>query len=239
MTLDFVTIFRSLSFLTESVRLQYTNFIFRHKDKVTGTLGFNHVVARLKDGEPIEYVFNLAEFYGNDFYVNRDTLIPRHETEEIVDRAVKISAKYSNESLTFIDVGTGSGCIALAIAGELRYDEMPVKVIGIDVSVEALIVAEMNKEDFGFKNVDFIHSSFQDFDFSKYENVIICVNLPYIPNSDVLQKSVIDYEPHLALFGGENGDELNNLLLEKLKGLPNIKAIYMEGYSGKITTIID
>lgn len=279
--LDFLTIYDSLSFLTESVRLQYTNFIFRHQDKFNESLSFDDAIRRLKLEEPVEYVFNIAEFCRYEFYVDKRCLIPRPETEEIVQLALQIlknkDQRTKNEELhyTFIDVGTGSGCIILSIANTLTREHVnpltnsllhppcpsekgnhledsgatrntspltrnfQFKFIGLDISSSALEIAKINREKFGLaKDVELIHADFHDFDFSQFENLIVCSNLPYIPYDETLQKSVIDFEPHEALFGGKDGDELNNDLKKILKSLGNIKMLVMEGKDGKIESVI-
>lgn len=233
MNIDFLTIYNSLNFLSESIRLQYSNFILKHQNRFNQYLSFDDVISRVRVEEPIEYVFNLAEFCGNEFYVDKRCLIPRPETEEIVRRTEEFIKQNPKQSCTVIDVGTGSGCIILSLAK--KFDQKQYKFIGIDISPDALEIAEINRKAFNLENrVELINESFQEFDFTKYENIIICSNLPYIPDNEKLQKSVIDFEPHLALFGGENGDELNNILIEKLKKQKNIKLVLMEGHNGEI-----
>jgi release factor glutamine methyltransferase len=235
MGLDFITIYNALDFLTESIRLQYTNFIFRHKNRLNEDFTFEMAVNRLHNEEPIEYVFNVAEFCGLELYVDPRCLIPRVETEEIVTRTLDLITSSEQKNYTVLDIGTGSGCIALSL--RTKIPDNSVKILGIEKSRDALVVAQRNRD---LLNIDvtFVHADFRDFDFTKYENIIICSNLPYIPESDVLQKSVIDFEPHEALFGGIKGDELNNQLLAQIEDLPNIKAVFMEGYNGEITSII-
>lgn len=238
MELDFAKIHSSLNFLSESVRLQYTNFIWRHKERLNEYLTFEDAVYRLRLEEPIEYVFNLAEFCGLEFYVDKRCLIPRVETEELVKKAVDYIIENSTTNYSIIDIGTGSGCIILAIAKNLQSSGINLhttNLIGIDISKDALEVAKINRKALNLDHtVTFADSSFQDFDFSKFENLIICSNLPYIPENEYLQKSVAEFEPHNALFGGKKGDELNILLVEKLKQLKQVEVIFMEGYGGEI-----
>jgi release factor glutamine methyltransferase len=234
--LDFLTIYNSLGFLTESIRLQYTNFIFKHQEKLDTLMEFDDVINRLRRDEPIEYVFNLAEFSGLEFYVDKRCLIPRIETEEIVHHVIEIVSKNSHINYTIVDVGTGSGCIILSIAAKLKILNLKTQFIGIDISDDALDVARINREKLGLTTkVKLGHISFQNFHFQNYRNLIICSNLPYIPLGEDLQKSVINYEPHLALFGGEKGSELNEALLVKIRDLKNVRAVLMEGKNGQIS----
>lgn len=233
--IDFITIHNALDFLSDSIRLQYTNFIYRHQDRFGEYLSFDEAIQRLRMEEPIEYVFNLAEFCGNEFYVDKRCLIPRPETEILVQKTVDFLEKNDQNNFTIIDIGTGSGAIILTLAQKMQKSH---RYIGIDISEDALTVAEINREEFGLHHVTLLHESFQKFDFTSHENVIICANLPYIPNSEVLQPSVANYEPHLALFGGDKGDELNIILMERVQPLQNVKAIIMEGYNGEISETI-
>lgn len=238
--MDITEVYKSLGFLTESIRLQYTNFIIRNKDRINEQyLSFDDIVYRLKHGEPIEYVFNLAEFMGIRFYVDKRCLIPRVETEELVKKTLTFVEQHKDKTLTILDIGTGSGCIILSLAYLLNIQKITnVQFIALDISEDALEVARINSEALKLSNkVKLIHTGFQNFDFKLYSNVIVCSNLPYIPNTDTLQESVLNYEPHIALFGGERGDELNKLLLEKLAGKENIDAVFMEGYNGAIESI--
>jgi release factor glutamine methyltransferase len=240
MELDFNTIFSELNFLSESLRLQYTNFIWRNKDRFNEYLSFDDAVYRLRLGEPIEYVFNMAEFCETRFYVDKRCLIPRIETEEIVHKTLSFLQENSKIKYTIIDVGTGSGAIILAIGKKLKEKEINNnQLIGLDISEDALEVAKINRKALNLAGkVTLVQSAFQEFNFDRHENLIICSNLPYIPAEDTVQESVINYEPHLALFGGKNGDELNNELLQILENLNTVKTIFMEGYNGEIKTIL-
>lgn len=239
MELDFTTIYNELSFLSESVRLQYTNFIWRNKNRFNEYLSFDDAVYRIRMEEPIEYVFNMAEFCNEQFYVDKRCLIPRPETLEIVKMAVDFCIQHRGEKFTIVDVGTGSGCIILSIALKLKtLSHHGHRFIGIDISDDALEVARINRTAFNLgTDITLVHSSFQDFDFASLENLIICSNLPYIPTSDEVQKSVTDFEPHIALFGGNKGDELNNQLINMVEKSPNLKILFMEGYNGEISAI--
>lgn len=236
--MDFITIFNNLDFLSESLRFQYTNFLMRNLDYLPKDLDFDDLLKRLKNDEPLEYIINLAEFCGNIFYVNKGCLIPRYETEEIVIKTYNFINK-NPEEYTIIDVGTGSGCILLSLARLANnIEHQKVKFIGIDKSEKALEVARNNRTKFRLEDrVELINSSFEDFDFSKYKNLIVLANLPYIPNARKLQKSVANFEPKEALYGGKKGDEKIQELKSKILNLPNLKFFLIEKDQGIIETI--
>lgn len=155
----------------------------------------------LKTGMPIQYVFGEADFYNLKFKVNNSTLIPRPETEELVDLIIKQSLVINHQSpFTILDIGTGSGCIPIALKKNIPNS----KVTGIDISKEALEVAKSNT----FKNnvvVEFIKldilSAF-DSSFITHHLSLIVSNPPYVLNSEakLMDARVLEHEPHLALF---------------------------------------
>jgi release factor glutamine methyltransferase len=155
-------------------------------------------VKRMESGEPLPYVLGQWEFYGLPFYVTHDTLIPRPETELLVERA--LSWLRSTGCTRVADVGTGSGCIAITLAVH-RFDA---ELTAIDISSEALAVAQRNAERHGVSGrirwlqSDLLPPKGQPFD-------LICANLPYIPSTLLNGLQVARYEPHLALDGGPDG----------------------------------
>ena len=171
-------------------------------------LRWESVLSELKNEKPIQYILGETEFYGLPFLVNENTLIPRPETEELVEWIIK-STKYEIQStkLRILDIGTGSGCIAISLAKNFPNAE----VSAIDVSEKALATAkknaEINKVEVDFINVDILKindlvelptSNFQlptQFD-------IIVSNPPYVRNLEKaeIKSNVLEYEPHLALF---------------------------------------
>lgn len=233
---NFINIYNKLNFLTESIRLQYTNAIAKN---IKDYSDIDKIIDRIKNHEPIEYIFNIADFYGRKFYVDNNVLIPRIETEELVKRTLDFINSQSQE-FTIIDIGTGSGCIVITLALETTQNH---RFIAIDISENALKITKKNVETYNLQEkVQLINDDFTNLDFSKYENLIICANLPYIPKSRVLQKSVVNFEPHIALFGGENGDELILKLKNKLKNLENLKYAILETDNGiieEVTSLLD
>ena len=149
---------------------------------------------RLLTGEPIQYILGEAPFYGRNFLVTRDTLIPRNETEELVHRILKENPK---PRLRVLDLGTGTGCIPITLALELKDPEM----YALDVSVEALEVAQKNAAQLG-ANVQFLRGDL----LAEIPNLalfdVLVSNPPYVPLRDQVEMhaNVLNFEPHLALF---------------------------------------
>lgn len=153
------------------------------------------ILARLIKHEPIQYILGEAYFYGMNLKVNRHTLIPRPETEELVDMIV--NENYDFKDLSVLDVGTGSGAIAIALSRNLPFSQ----VSAIDISAEALTIAKENAKELHAK-IDFIKADVFQYDPREDIFDIIVSNPPYIDDSEKngMDSNVLDYEPHLALF---------------------------------------
>ena len=154
------------------------------------------IVTRLVAGEPLQYVLGWARFAGNRYEVTRDTLIPRPETQELVDL---ILSQYAEaKDLTVLDVGTGSGCIAISLARGLKFAQ----VDAIDISKGALEVAQRNSKQLKTKvNFECCDALNMPVDKLEYYDIIVS-NPPYIAEKerDDMEHSVLDYEPQSALF---------------------------------------
>jgi release factor glutamine methyltransferase len=161
---------------------------------------FKGLIERRKKGEPVAYLINKKEFWKNEFFVNKDVLIPRPDTELIIEQVLKI---YSKEAqLQVLDIGTGSGCILLSILKERPnfYGT------GIDISKKSINVSKHNANQLNLTNrIKFFHSSVDNFKNGKYDLVVS--NPPYIEllNLKYLEKDVVNFEPKLALSGGVDG----------------------------------
>ena len=156
-------------------------------------------IKRLLKNEPMAYVLGYSWFYGRKFNIDERVLIPRSETEQLVGEAlIEIEDHFlSFQDLVVFDVGTGSGAIALSIA----LEEPSLKVFGSDISEDAINVALSNKINLK-ANVDFLLGDLLKPFIEKglAADVIIC-NPPYIDHKEIIEESVYDYEPHVALFG--------------------------------------
>jgi release factor glutamine methyltransferase len=171
-------------------------------------LQWETVLSQLKEQKPIQYILGETEFFGLPFYVNENTLIPRPETEELVDWIIQKSKVESQpeakpngaelkSKVKILDIGTGTGCIAISLAKNLPDAE----VYAMDVSEKALAVAQKNAAR-NTAEVTFLHQSILETDDLLQSFDIIVSNPPYVRNleKEEIKKNVLDYEPHLALF---------------------------------------
>jgi len=161
---------------------------------------FDYLVKRRKKGEPIAYLINKKEFWKQNFYINQNVLIPRPDTETLVEETLKLFNV--NSKLNMLDIGTGSGCILLSILKERRN----FFGTGIDISKKAINVARFNAKMHQLSNrVKFYNSDVDKFLIGKYDLVVS--NPPYIKRQDLkyLEVDVKGFEPKLALDGGKDG----------------------------------
>ncbi|WP_310556342.1 peptide chain release factor N(5)-glutamine methyltransferase [Flavobacterium sp.] len=165
-------------------------------------LQWETVLAELKTQKPIQYILGETEFFGLPFYVNENTLIPRPETEELVEWILSNSQIIkSTGQLKILDIGTGSGCIAISLAKNSPNAE----VFAIDVSREALAIAKKNAKQ-NQVEVTFIEKNILEAENLEQQFDIIVSNPPYVRNLEKqeINKNVLEYEPHLALFVEDN-----------------------------------
>lgn len=164
---------------------------------------FQSGMKRYMDGEPIQYIKGKESFFSRDFIVNENVLIPRYETEELVENILyKIDDYFDTyTSIELCDVGTGSGAIAISLA----LEEPKLNVVATDISEEALEVARMNAKELG-ASVEFYQGDMLQPLIDRDIKVDIFVsNPPYIPSEQDIESVVKDNEPHVALFGGHDG----------------------------------
>ena len=152
----------------------------------------------LESGIPVQYIVGNTNFYGYDFKVNRNTLIPRFETELLVQKTIKYINKYFNNKIRILDIGTGSGCIAITL-NKLLDNSM---VTAVDISKEALDVARENNK-INNTDVNFIKSDVFSNINDKYD--VIISNPPYISYDEDIMDVVYNNEPHMALYADDNG----------------------------------
>ncbi len=159
---------------------------------------WNSVLEQLKKEIPIQYILGTTHFYGLEFEVNENVLIPRPETEELVDWIIKSQkSEVRNKKVKILDIGTGSGCIAISLAKNLPNAE----VFALDVSEKALATAQKNAE-LNQVQVQFICQSILETEDLGQQFDIIVSNPPYVRHLEKqeIKKNVLDNEPHLALF---------------------------------------
>lgn len=189
------------------------------------------VIKRVKKDEPIEYITQVGYFYGNRFKVSPDTLIPRPETEILVDLALshisdkKYDPESKNQEISVIDVGTGTGCIPISIS---LIHKKNVKITAVDISKQALKIAKENiKEAHQGQTIKIYQSNLLENVPALEKFDIIIANLPYISKTQMksLPRSVKDYEPKVALDGGKFGYEIINKLILQTKNRLNKNGI--------------
>ncbi|WP_163408464.1 peptide chain release factor N(5)-glutamine methyltransferase [Flavobacterium ajazii] len=163
---------------------------------------WDSLVRELKKEVPIQYLLGKTSFYGLDFEVNENVLIPRPETEELVEWIIKENKILDKtKKLKILDIGTGSGCIAVSLAKNLPNAD----VFAMDVSKKAIETAKRNAINNNVR-VTFMYKNVLELELLKYEYDIIVSNPPYVRNleKEEIKKNVLDYEPHLALFVDDN-----------------------------------
>ncbi len=178
---------------------------------------FNEFINRRALNEPVAYITNQKEFWSKNFYVNSKTLIPRPETELIVDKLIRL---YDKKSINILDIGTGSGCILISLLSELKNS----KGTGIDISNGAIKVAKKNAKNLKVSSRSkFYFNSLERFFPYKYDLVVS--NPPYIKSKEIkkLQNDIWQYEPKIALDGGNDGLDLIKKVIYKSKKILKIK----------------
>ena len=177
---------------------------------------YKEQVLMVKDNVPIQYVIGNVDFYGNKFIVNKNVLIPRFETEELVENTIKMINENFEKPVNIIDLGCGSGCIGLSLMKKLDNANVTL----LDISKEALDVAKENAKILNC-DVVFLQSDMWDNVVSKFDVVIS--NPPYIRNDEEIEELVYNNEPHLALFGGIDGLDLYRKIRKDLLNHVNDK----------------
>jgi release factor glutamine methyltransferase len=176
-----------------------------------------HLLDQITDETPVEYLTHTAYFCDLAFYVDEHVLIPRIESEQIVEDVIKHITTRSYSPLTIADVGTGSGALGISISRELEEKKINHTLILTDISPEALEVAEKNAVTHLSRTPHLVQSHLLTA--LSITPDIIVANLPYIPSEriETLDASVQDFEPHLALDGGLHGYEIINNLLDQIE----------------------
>ncbi len=172
---------------------------------------FESFIKRRMKKEPIAYIISRKEFFGLDFYVDKRVMIPRPETEIIIEEIIKNTEQHKH-FLNIIDIGTGSGCVAIALAKNI----FQAKFYAIDISKKAIEAAKINaRKNKVFSRIKFLNVGVQNFEplqnkIDKNQPTIIIANLPYLKTKDIKKNIGLAYEPIISLDGGKDG-------LEKIK----------------------
>ncbi len=194
--------------LMHVLQVDRTGLLVRLSDELSSdeATRFETGIERLLIGEPVQHVIGHAPFYGRSFEVNRDVLIPRPETEELIDWVLGQLRHIKDDEI--VDVGTGSGAIAITLSLELG-----VRVQTVDISREAIEVAKRNAATLG-ATVRFYEGDGLA-PIADHSIRVLVSNPPYIEADELLDETVVGYEPHLALFGGKDGlDMYRQLILQ-------------------------
>lgn len=222
-------------YLVELSQRDSYNLYMNFENEVPQTLlnEFEKGMSRVLEHEPVQHVLGYSWFYGYKFVVNPNVLIPRVETEELVSYILSRMDEFfdGNSKLTACDIGTGSGALAIS----LKKEEDNLNMYASDISEEALSIANLNAKnnnaDIKFLSGDML----QPFIDNKINLDILICNPPYIPNNEVLEDFVFEHEPHVALFGGEDGLKFYREIFKNCKKILNKKSFmaFEMGYNQK------
>lgn len=177
---------------------------------------FNKYLIRRSNKEPIAYLLGEKEFWSKKFFVNKDTLIPRPETELLVEKLVTI---YKEKKITILDIGTGTGCIIASLLSELKNSSGT----AVDISREAILVAKKNACKFKLSDrIKFLHKPFEELYGKKFD--LIVSNPPYIKRMEIknLSDDIKKFEPRMALDGGNDGLDLIKKVIYKSRKILKI-----------------
>ena len=173
--------------------LDKLSLIMRLDDEVKDVEKLDNYIERIKKGEPYQYVLGYTYFLDNKFYVNKDVLIPRQETEQLVLNTAKLIKEKFNRKVSVLDMCSGSGCIGISLAKLIDAE-----IDMVDISLEANKIAEENNK-LNKTNCRIYQSDlFSNVPLKKYD--VIISNPPYIKSKETVDKSTLEYEPHMALF---------------------------------------
>lgn len=231
------------------LNMKRPDIVLRANDTISESnlLKFNFAIKDLKKYKPIQYILGKADFYGLKFQVNEHVLIPRPETEELVDLIIKENEELSTKSqeVSILDIGTGSGCIPIALKKNIPF----AKMYALDISIQAIEVAKQNAL-INNTDVNFIIDDILDPKLNLRKQTplfdIIVSNPPYIGISekDQMQKNVLDYEPHIALFVANEDpllfyNAISNFALKHLKPKGKLYLEINQAYGGETKQLLE
>jgi len=178
---------------------------------------FKDYLIRRSRNEPIAYILGEKEFWSKNFIVNKDTLIPRPETELLVEKLSKI---FKDKKISILDIGTGSGCIIVSLLGNLKQS----MGTGVDISKQAIFMAKKNASRYKLlSRIKLLNMSFENIFYKKFD--LIVSNPPYIERKAIknLSEDIKKYEPRIALDGGNDGLDLIQKVIYKSKHILKFK----------------
>lgn len=174
-----------------------------------------HDYELLKNGYPIQYLIGYVDFYGYRINVSEDTLIPRYETEYLVEKVINICNKMFNDKINILDIGTGSGAISIVLKDKLNS-----MVTGCDISDKALKMA-LNNAKINNLDINYVKSDIFSNINGKFD--VIVSNPPYISRNEVIMDSVKKYEPNIALYADNEGLYFYEIIIKNAKKFLNDK----------------
>ena len=186
------------------------SYLIIHDDQDIIADEYFKLIDRRASYEPYEYITNQVSFYDIELFVKKGVLIPRPETEILIDKVSDIIQKYDIQNIA--EIGVGSGAISVVLARKFPH----LQIVASDISLDALNIAKTNVHNFNLQGqITLKHTSLLDGIEDKFDLVVS--NPPYIADSFVLDKNVVEYEPKEALFGGKTGDELLKDIIQEVK----------------------
>lgn len=188
--------------LCEINSLKTMSDFFVHKDEEIRDLQeFNKLFDRFLSGEPIQYILEKTTFLGLDFFVDKRVLIPRQESEEVVDFAIrKIKSVFGSKKLDVVDVCCGSGIMGICLAKSLPTNHLYLT----DISEDAIEVSKINSKNIEVNALTFVGDALEPIVNENIKCDVLISNPPYILKNEKVEESVLDYEPHQALFTDED-----------------------------------
>ncbi len=175
---------------------------------------------------PVSYLLGYQDFYGYRYQVNKNVLIPRNETEELINYCLEYIKKNNYKKIKILEIGTGSGCICITLNKELNKLNIDNEITSCDISNEALKVAKQNALILN-SNINFIESDVFS-NLINYDYNLIISNPPYIEKNEFVSKRVLNNEPHIALFSDETGLEIYKKIFSQINKFINLKAMFFE-----------
>lgn len=203
--------------IKETFSLTEADFILKQDECFDDAL-LENKLDELRKGKPVEYILGYSYFCGNKFEVNENTLIPRGETEDLIYRSIEIIKEERMNVKNILDIGSGSGCIAITLDKMIKG----ANIESVDISLKALEICKRNNEA-NNTNVNFFNSDCFENVSGKYD--LIISNPPYIDRDTYVQQSVLDYEPHSALFADNHGLAIYENIISNLSNYVNKQAL--------------
>lgn len=204
----------ALFYLLELTNKEAHNLYMEFEEEIPEDIreSYENGIERLIKGEPLGHVLGFEWFYGYRFKVNEDVLIPRPETEELVANVLAAYDEHfsKQENVMAVDIGTGSGAIAIS----LKKEEPNIHMMATDISEKAVMVASENAKENDAVVSFLVGDMLQPLIDRDIKVDILISNPPYIPKEEVMEDSVVNYEPHVALFGGEDGLKFYRIIFE-------------------------